>query len=167
FLAGGLGASLFSCLHALVTIVFLGNQVVSGLALTILGVGLADYLGTPYIGTKLAGFSKFAFPGLAHIPWLGPIFFRQDALVYCSYLAVPLVWFVFNRTRLGLALDAAGEYPPAARAAGLSVTRLRWLGVVGGAFFVGLGGAYLSLAYTQFWTTNLAAGRGWIAVALV
>lgn len=167
FLAGGLAAALFSCLHGLVTIVFLGNQVVSGLALTIMGVGLADTLGTPYIGKKVEGFLKYPLPGLSEIPVLGPILFSQDALVYCSYLLVPLVWFLFARTRLGTALDAAGEYPPAAKAAGLSVAKLRWAGLVMGAFLVGLGGAYLSLAYTHLWTTNLTAGRGWIAVALV
>ncbi len=167
FVAGGVGAMLLASLHGLVTIVFLGNQVVSGLALTILGVGLADFLGQPFIGQKVAGFSKYALPGLADLPALGPIFFRQDALVYCSYLAAPLVWFLFARTSLGLALDAAGENPKAAKAAGLSVASLRWFGLLAGAFLAGLGGAYLSLAYTQFWTSNLSAGRGWIAVALV
>jgi general nucleoside transport system permease protein len=77
------------------------------------------------------------------------------------------MWFFLHGTRFGLGLRAAGEYPAAATAAGLNVVAYRWLGVVGGGFFMGLGGAYLSLAYTHLWTTNLTAGRGWIAVALV
>jgi len=167
FVAGGLGGLGLAAVHGLVTIVFTGNQVVSGLALTILGSGLAAYLGTPYVGANTPGFGHLPLPLLADIPVLGPVFFRHDALVYVSYVLPVLIWLLFARTRLGLALDAAGENPAAAKAAGLSVPGLRWLGVLAGGFLVGLGGAYLSLSYTHLWTNGLAAGRGWIAVALV
>jgi simple sugar transport system permease protein len=165
--AAGLAAALLGALHGLVCLHFLGNQVVSGLALTILGVGLADFLGTPFIGQQAPGFYPFALPVLSSVPFLGDVFFKQDALVYLSYLMPVAFWLVWNRTRTGLALTAAGEYPPAAAAAGLSPVRLRWLGILAGGFLVGLGGAYLSLAYTHLWTNGMTAGRGWIAVALV
>jgi len=166
-LAGGLAGALVGSLHGLVCLTFLGNQVVSGLALTILGTGLADALGTPLVGRIAPGFGPLALPLLADLPLLGPVLFRQDPLVYLSYLLVPAFWFFFARTRPGLRLIAAGEYPAAAAAAGLDPVALRWAGILGGGFLVGLGGAYLSLAYTHLWTSNLTAGRGWIAVALV
>lgn len=167
FLASGLVGSLAAALHGVVCLWFLGNQVVSGLALTILGMGLANYLGTAFIGTAAPGFAPLAVPGLSAIPVLGPIFFQHDALVYVSYLIPPVMALFFARTRFGLGLRAAGEYPAAATAAGLNVQAYRWFGILGGGFFMGLGGAYLSLAYTHLWTSNLTAGRGWIAVALV
>lgn len=165
--AGGLGASLLSLVHAVVCLTFLGNQVVSGLALTILGLGLADFLGQPLVGTSAPGFYPFDFPVLSQLPVLGPIFFQHDVLVLLSYPAVALVWLFFRWTKPGLALDAVGMHPTAAKAAGLNPIALRYLAVIGGGFFAGLGGAYLSLASTHLWTVNLTAGRGWIAVALV
>lgn len=167
FFAAGLIGSTATAVHGVVCLWFQGNQVVSGLALTILGTGLANYLGTASIGMAAPGFGPLALPGLSAIPWLGPIFFQHDLLVYLSYLLPPAMWLFFTRTRFGLGLRAAGEYPAAATAAGLSVLSYRWLGITGGGFFMGLGGAYLSLAYTHLWTSSLTAGRGWIAVALV
>ncbi len=166
-LAGGLAGSLMCGLHSLVCQVFLGNQVVSGLALTIFGVGLSNYLGTPYVGAGTVGFRQASVPLLAQIPWLGPILFQQDAMVYLGYLAPVAVWFLLNRTSLGLGLRATGEMPAAAAAAGLNPQRLRAFGVMAGGFLCGLGGAYLSLAYTHMWTIGLSGGRGWVAVALV
>ena len=162
----GCGAVL-ACIHGLVCIAFRGNQVVSGLALTILGSGLANFLGTPYIGKSIPGFQRFGLPLIEHVPILGPVFFRQDLLVYLSYLAPLIVWFALERTTWGLNLRAVGEAPEAVEAAGLSVYFLRWSGVLIGGALMGAGGAYLSLAYTHLWTTGLVAGRGWIAVALV
>lgn len=167
FMAAGVIGMLAASIHGIVCLWFQGNQVVSGLALTILGTGLANYLGTAYVGQAAPGFSPVAIPGLSEIPALGEIFFNHDLLVYVSYFAVPLVWLFLARTSFGLNLRAVGEYPGAAAAAGLNVLRYRWLGILVGGFFMGLGGAYLSLAYTHLWTTNLTAGRGWIAVALV
>ncbi|MBU1564767.1 MAG: ABC transporter permease [Proteobacteria bacterium] len=167
FFAAGLIGGLAAAIHGVVCLWFQGNQVVSGLALTILGTGLANYLGTAFIGMAAPGFAPVAVPLLSDIPGIGPIFFQHDVLVYVSYLIPPAMWLFFARTRFGLGLRAAGEYPAAATAAGLNVLAYRWLGIVGGGFFMGLGGAYLSLAYTHLWTTNLTGGRGWIAVALV
>ncbi len=167
FVVGGLAGALLSAIHGLVCIVFQGNQVVSGLALTILGTGLADYLGTPYVGQQATGFSPVALPLLSKIPIVGLIFFTQDPLVYVSYLTVPLLWLFFRNTKWGLRLRSVGESPAAAYAAGVPVHLYRWAGIVCGGFLAGLGGAYLSLAYTHLWTSGMSAGRGWIAVALV
>jgi simple sugar transport system permease protein len=153
--------------HGTVCLVFRGNQVVSGLALTIFGAGLANYLGTPYTGKITAGFAALPLPGLSALPVLGPAFFQQDVLVYIVYLLTPALWFFLMRTRPGLALRAVGENPQAARAAGLSPLRLRWASILLGGCIVGMGGAYLSLAAMHIWTSGLPAGRGWIAVALV
>ncbi len=167
FLMAGVAGLLFSSLHGIVCLWFQGNQVVSGLALTILGAGLANYLGTSFVGLAAPGFSPVDLPFLSSIPVLGPIFFQHDPLVYVSYFIPLLMAFLFTSTRFGLSLRAAGEYPAAATAAGLSVSLYRWIGIWGGGFLMGLGGAYMSLAYTHLWTTNLTGGRGWIAVALV
>jgi simple sugar transport system permease protein len=167
FLFAGLAGSCAASLHGLVCLVFQGNQVVSGLALTILGVGFANYLGTSYVGQSAPGFNSLPIPILAEIPAVGPIFFNHDLLVYLTYIIPLLLFFFLNNTRHGLSLRAAGENPAAATAAGINVVGYRWLGVLVGGFLMGLGGAYLSLAYTHLWTNNLTAGRGWIAVALV
>ena len=161
--AGGIAAAV----HAFSCIVLRGNQIVAGLALTMLGVGLADYLGKPYLGISTTGFTACSIPVLENIPVLGVVFFRQDILVYLSYPLPPLLWWLLRHTRWGLALRAAGENPLAVLAAGMHVLRIRWAGVIAGGILAGIGGAYLSLAATHIWTNNITAGRGWIAVALV
>ena len=167
FLVAGLVGAAVGGIHAVVCLWFLGNQVVSGLALTIFGLGLANYLGTPLIGQSAPGFNKLALPFLHELPILGPVLFQQDVLVYVAILLVPLLWLFLEKSRWGLHLRAVGEHPEAAAAAGISVLRYRWIGILGGGALVGFGGAYLSLAYTHLWTNGLSAGRGWIAVALV
>ncbi len=167
FLAGGFFGALVAGIHGSVCLVFQGNQVVSGLALTILGTSLANYLGTPHVGHAAPGFLTMPVPYLAEIPFLGPVFFRQDLLVYISYFMPLFAWFFLRYTRWGLGLRAVGENPEAGSAAGLGVLGYRWAGILAGGFLVGLGGGYLSLAYTHLWTNGLSAGRGWIAVALV
>lgn len=167
FVAGGIFGALTAGIHGLVCLVFQGNQVVSGLALTILGTNLANYLGTPHVGHSAPGFGLLPIPFLSRIPIVGAIFFRLDLLVYISYVLPFIVWLFLRYTAWGLALRAMGENPEAGSAAGLGVTAYRWAGILAGGFLVGLGGAYLSLAYTHLWTNGLSAGRGWIAVALV
>ncbi len=167
FWAAGCVGVVAASLHGVVCLWFQGNQVVSGLALTIFGTGLANYLGTPYIGEAAPGFSPVKFPFLFDIPWVGKVFFYHDPLVYVSYFFPFLLWFFLYKTRFGLGLRSAGENPEAAKAAGLVASAYRWLGTLAGGFLMGLGGAYLSLSYTHLWTSNLTAGRGWIAVALV
>ena len=166
-LAAGIGAGCIGLMHGVVCLVFQGNQTVSGLALTIFGVGLSDYLGTPFIGTQTEGFQPVAIPLLSDIPVLGQVLFQHDVLVYFSFFLPWLILWFFQRTSLGLALCASGEYPEAVQAAGIDPVKMRWLGIFSGAFLVGMGGAYLSLCATHTWTQNLTAGKGWIAVALV
>lgn len=163
-LAGGAVA----LIHAFLTITLRANQVVSGLALTIFGTGLSGYLGKSYIGIPLEkSFTVVPLGPLADIPFIGPIFFQQDVLVYISYVLVVAVWYYMYHTRPGLNLRALGENPAAMDALGLNVFYLRYIYVVAGGALGGIGGAYLSLAYAPSWLENMTAGRGWIAVALV
>jgi simple sugar transport system permease protein len=155
-------------IHAVLTISLRANQVVSGLALTIFGTGLSAYLGRNLAGeTPKDEFSKLAIPLLSDVPRLGTILFKQDALVYVSYVLVPVMWLYVYRTRPGLYLRALGERPEAADAMGVSVTALRYVYVIAGGALGGLGGAAISLGTNPGWTENITAGRGWIAVALV
>ena len=167
FIVGGVSGALLAGLHGLVCLGFQGNQVVSGLAITIMGTGLANYLGTPYVGQSAPGFDPLPFPVLSKIPVLGMVLFHHDVLVYLAYIIPLILWLYLKFTRWGLGLRAVGEHPEAALAAGLGIVGYRWIGVVAGGCLMGFGGAYLSLAYTHLWTTGLTAGRGWIAVALV
>ncbi len=167
FLIGGFSGALMAGIHGLICLGFQGNQVVSGLAVTIMGTGLANYLGTPFVGQSAPGFDLMPLPVLSNIPLLGDVLFNHDVLVYIAYLIPPLLWLYLRYTRWGLGLRAVGEYPEAALAAGLKIVGYRWIGVLAGGWLMGFGGAYLSLAYTHVWSTGLTAGRGWIAVALV
>jgi len=167
------GAMLAS-IHAFLTISLRTDQVVTGLALTLFGTGLASFLGQrigpggkPLVGEVGPRFTKVALPLLSEIPYLGEPLFKQDPLVYGMYLLVPLAWYFIYRTRPGLHLRAVGEDPATADAMGVNVTRTRYAYVILGGMLIGLGGAHLSLAYTPGWTENLTGGRGWIAIALV
>lgn len=163
-LAGGAMASI----HAFLTITMKANQTVSGLALTIFGTGLSGYLGKPLVGTPLqSSFKVFELPLLSKIPFIGPVIFQHDALVYLSYLLVPLLWFCIYRTKPGLSLRAVGENPAAADSLGINVFGIKYMYVIAGGMLAGIGGAYLSLVYVPTWMENMVAGRGWIAVALV
>ncbi len=169
-IVGGLLASI----HAFLTISLRADQTVSGLALTIFGIGLANFLGqrlgpegSPLVGLIGPKFGKLEIPGLSSIPVLGKALFDQDILVYAMYLLVPVAWFYLHKTRPGLHLRAVGETPKAADALGVNVTAIRYLYTILGGMLAGLGGAHLSLAYTPGWTEGMTAGRGWIAVALV
>lgn len=166
-LFGVLAGGIFSLLHGVMCLLLSANQTVSGLALTILGTGLAGYFGAPFTGVVIPGFSKLSIPLLCDIPLLGFVFFQQDILVYLSFFLVPVAWFFFYRTRAGLSLRAVGEHPAAAIAAGVSASRVRWLSIGVGGLLAGLGGAYLALVYSHQWSSGITEGRGWIAVALV
>lgn len=165
--AGAMAGGLMALIHGFLTISLQANQVVSGLGLTMFGTGLSGFLGAGLVGQKAAGFGPVALPGLSKIPFIGPILFNQDPLVYLALLLVPATWFYLYKTRLGLITRACGENPSAADAWGESVAANRYLNVFLGGVLGGLGGAYLSLAYTHMWLENMTAGRGWIALALV
>lgn len=167
------GAFLAS-IHAFLTISLRTDQVVTGLALTLFGIGLASFLGQrlgpggkPLVGEVGPKFTKVTISVLSEIPYLGAAVFRQDPLVYGMFILVPVSSFIIYKTRPGLHLRAVGENPATADAMGISVTGSRYLYTILGGMLIGLGGAHLSLAYTPGWTENLTGGRGWIAIALV
>lgn len=167
-LAALLAGAALALVHAFFTITIGVNQVVSGLALVLVGQGLATYLGRSYVGQTLPeSFKPVFLPILGDIPGLGVALFRQDWLVYLSYLFVPLLAFYIYKTRPGLSLRAVGESPATADALGISVIGTRYAYVCAGGALCGLGGAYMSLAIIPSWTENVTAGRGWIAVGLV
>jgi ABC-type uncharacterized transport system permease subunit len=163
--AGGL----LALLHAVVTIHLRADQVVSGLALTFLGTGLARVLGEGLTNRQVATLPHLTIPLLAEIPLAGPILFRdQSILTYVGFILVPLAWVWIERTRPGLHLRAIGEYPAAADAQGIGVYRLRYVYVVFGGLLAGLAGAAITLAISPGWFGDQTVnGRGWIAVGLV
>lgn len=166
-LAGGLAGALLAGIHALLVVWRGANQFASGLTVLFLGLGLTSLFGATYVSRTIVGFSAVPIPVLADIPFIGPILFNQDPLVYVSYLCVPLIWFLLFRTRLGLQIRTAGERSEALTVHGFSVKQIRTIAVVIGGFFAGIGGAHLSIAYTHTWFENMVAGRGFIAVSLV
>ncbi|HYM68954.1 MAG TPA: ABC transporter permease [bacterium] len=166
-LAAGAAGGVLSLVHAVLSVTLRANQVASGLALTIFGTGLSASLGKSFVGVPAAGFHQMPVPGLDGLPFVGPVLFRQDPLVYLSYLLVPTAWYALYRTRWGLNVRAVGENPEAADAMGVDIARVRYACVVIGGVLAGVGGAFLSTAYTSMWIENMTAGRGWIAVALV
>jgi ABC-type uncharacterized transport system permease subunit len=155
--AGAAMAALFGFL----TLVLVANQVATGLALTLLGIGLSGLIGIPFAGVQGVDVPNIRIPLLSDIPFVGPLLFSHDPVVY---LAVS--WFLF-RTRAGLVLRAVGDNHGSAHALGYSVVRVRFLAVLFGGACAGLGGAYLSIVYAGQWLENMTAGRGWIALALV
>ena len=166
-LAAGLAAAVLAAVHAFITIYLGGNQLVSGIGLSIVGTGLSGFLGRPYVGVRFSGIDVWEIPILKDIPIFGKVFFQQDPLVYLTILAAAGSWFLLFRMRLGLHIRAVGEDPYAAYAQGVPVRRSRMLAIILGGFLSGIGGAHLSLAYTQLWAERMTAGQGLIAVGLV
>jgi simple sugar transport system permease protein len=165
--AAAAAGALLAVPFGFLTLNLVANQVATGLALTLLGLGLSGLIGERFVGQPGVRLSKLHIPGLSDIPFVGPLLFGQDILVYLSIvLAVVVSWVVF-RTRAGLILRAVGDNHASAHALGYSVVRVRWMAVLFGGALAGLGGGYLSLAYTPQWIENMTAGRGWIALALV
>jgi len=160
----GMGMAL---IFGILTLTFLANQVATGLALTIFGTGLSALVGAGYVGTAVPPLPKLAIPGVSDLPFVGPILFGQDALVYLSIAAVFAVAWFLRRTHRGLVVRAVGDSHEAAHAIGYPVILIRYLATMFGGAMSGLAGAYMSLAYSTSWAENMTAGRGWIALALV
>ncbi len=166
-IAGIASGALFSLLFGFLTLSLVANQVATGLALTILGLGVSGMIGEPYVGMPGIKLQPITIPLLSDIPFLGPVLFRQDIIFYLSIaLVVGVNWFLF-RSRTGLKLRAIGDNHGSAHALGIDVIRTRYLAVLFGGACAGLAGAQLSLIYTPQWVENMTAGRGWIALALV
>jgi general nucleoside transport system permease protein len=169
-LIGALGVGfVVGMMFASATVVLRANQVLCGLALTLMGTGLAATIGKAYSGMPAkATFAPVAIPYLSDIPFLGRALFTQNILVYLIYLLLPLILHVIMfRTRHGLNLRAVGENPAAADAAGIAVQKFRFWYVAAGSSLGAGAGAYLTLAFVPSWSEGVVAGRGWIAVALV
>ncbi len=167
FAAAGVGV-LASLLHGVASISLRANQYVSGLILSIFGLGLAGFLGRGFVGVPLARpLANITVPGLSDIPILGPMLFtRQSPLLYIGLVLTVLLWLVLYRTRWGLAVRSAGESPATADVLGINVMRVRYLCVALGGALAGLAGGFLSIAYRPSWTEGMTAGMGWIIIAL-
>lgn len=175
----GLGAAvlvggLMALIHAFLTVSLRADQVVSGLAVTLFGTGLASFMGqrlgpggTTMVGLQGPSFQRIPLPVLSDLPIVGPSIFTQDVLTYFLYLLVPFLWFYLYKTRSGLHLRAVGENPQAADVMGINVAATRYAYTVFGGVLMGLAGAHLSLGYLKGWADNITGGRGWIAIALV
>ncbi len=158
----------FSLIHAFTCVTLKANQVVSGLSLTMLGLGLSGMFGRGWEGKPLpVSIPKITVSGLSKIPLLGPILFEgQNLIVYLSIILVPLLWYVLYRTRIGITIRSVGESPATADSLGISVDRVRYMCVLLGGVLAGVAGGYLSVAYRPAWTEGMTAGIGWIVIAL-
>ncbi|MFI0400661.1 MAG: ABC transporter permease [Thiolinea sp.] len=166
-MVGALAGASMALIFGFITLSLMANQVATGLALTIFGVGLSAFIGQGYTSVALDGLKELSIPGLSALPIVGKLFFAYNILVYLALAAfIAVAWFLY-KSRAGLILRAVGESPSSAHALGYRVIRIRYLAVLFGGAMAGLGGAYLSLAYTPLWAEGMTAGRGWIALALV
>jgi general nucleoside transport system permease protein len=172
--AAAFSGAAMAAIHAFLTITMRASQIVSGLALTIFagGVGLSAYFGNELHLADLPAthqFSSLDVLGLGDLWVFGPILFDQSALVYASWVLTLLVALYLDRTRFGLNVRAVGEAPASADAMGINVTLYRYVHVLVGGAFAGVGGACYSLSITAGWTSGdtLVSGAGWIAIALV
>lgn len=167
FIAGALGGAALAMIFGILTQIFLSNQVPTGLALTLFGLGLSAMIGQSYAGLRPPSVAPLWLPGLRDIPVLGPILFRHDLMLYLSLALVAAVWWFLNRSRAGLVLRAVGESHDSAHALGYPVVRIRLAAIAFGGAMAGLAGAYLSLVRVPQWTEGMTKGEGWIALAIV
>ena len=165
--AAAVAGAALAMIFGLLTQFLLSNQVATGLALTLFGLGLSALIGQDYVGIRGLTVPHLHIPLLSDIPILGPILFQHDAMVYVSIALVAATWGVLKYTRTGLILRAVGENHDAAHALGYKVVRIRLIAITFGGACAGLGGAYLSIVRVPQWTEGMTAGAGWIALALV
>ena len=167
YLAAAAGGALIALIFGVLTLSLQTNQVATGLALTLFGVGLSAFAGRSFVGLPISRVPMLHIPLLTDLPLLGPLLFHYDLMVYLSIALCLLLAWVLKRTHLGLRLRAVGEQPAVAHALGEPVIRIRYLAVLFGGAMSGVAGAYLSTAVTPMWVEGMSAGRGWIALALV
>jgi len=167
FLGGAAGGAALALIFAVLTQGLIANQVATGLALTLFGLGFSAMVGQSYTGQKPPPIGRLDIGPLADLPVLGPMLARLDLMVILSLVAVAAVWAFLRFSRAGLVLRAVGENHDAAHALGYKVIRIRMLAILFGGAMAGLGGAYLSLVRVPQWTEGMTAGAGWIALSLV
>ena len=162
-----LAGMLITTTHAFASVTLQSNQVVSGLALTMLGLGISGILGKPYVGRPLTTkFNDMPIPVLSDIPYIGTVLFSQGPFFYLAIILAVLAWFVLEHTRMGIKIRSTGENPRATETQGINVNAIRyWCVIVGGGFYA-LAGANLSINYSKSWIEGMTAGRGWIVIAL-
>jgi general nucleoside transport system permease protein len=166
-IAAILAGMIISLIHAFASITLMANQVVSGLALTMIGLGLSGMVGKPYVGKPLAvKMNDFAIPWLSDIPFIGPIFFKQSPFFYMAIILALAAWFFLERTLAGIKIRSTGENPRATETQGVNVTLVRYICVITGGAFSAMAGAHLSTSYSKSWIEGMTAGRGWIVIAL-
>ena len=170
FLCGVLAGTIISWIHGFLSISLKANQIVSGAAINLIGLGLSSFLIRIVFGLKeqqrvVPHFSPLDIPHLSNIPVLGPILFNQLALVYLALLLVPVMWIVLYRTRWGLMVTSVGEHPQAAASVGINPLNVRYVCVLLSGALAGAGGAVLSLGQLHFFQDEMVAGRGFIALA--
>ena len=165
------GGVLVGLLHGIACFWFRANQVVSGIILNILALGATTFLLVSVLGADVTQtvvrLQRVAIPLLVDIPLIGQALFNQNLLVYAAFVGVPIVWFMLDRTPFGLALRAAGEKPEAAESLGINVLRTRWVALLVCGALAGVAGGLLTLGGLGFFTPNVTAGRGFIALAAV
>jgi general nucleoside transport system permease protein len=167
YLAAAACGALVSLLFAVLTLSLQTNQVATGLALTLFGVGLSAFVGRSFVGLPISRVPQLQFPLLTDLPLIGPLLFHYDLPEYLSIALCAAIAWMLGRTRLGLRIRAVGESPETAHELGEQVLRIRYLAVLFGGAMSGIAGAYLSTALTPMWVEGMSAGRGWIALALV
>lgn len=167
FVAAAAGGAALSLVFAFLTQILLSNQVATGLALTLFGVGLAAMLGQEYSGASVPATARLDLGAISDIPFFGRVVFGHDWVVYFSLAMAGAIWAFFRHTRAGLIVRAVGESHEAAHALGYPVVAIRIGAIAFGGAMAGLGGAYISLVRVPSWTEGLTAGAGWIALAIV
>lgn len=167
FIVGAIGAAALSLIFAILTQYLMSNQVATGLALTLFGLGFSSLIGQGYVGIRPPAVAKLDLGPLSEIPFAGTAFFKHDLMVYLTIGLCLAIWFTLTRTRLGLTIRALGENHDAAHALGYKVITMRIFAILFGGACAGLGGAYLSLIRVPQWTEGMTAGAGWIALAIV
>ena len=166
-MAAILAGMVISVIHAFASVSLQSNQVVSGLALTMLGLGMSSLAGKPYVGKSLVTkMNTVAIPYLVDIPIVGKIFFDQSPFFYMALLLALAAWFILEYTELGIKIRSTGENPKATEAQGVNVSLVRYGCIIIGGGFSGLAGANLSISYSKLWIEGMTAGRGWIVIAL-
>lgn len=167
---GMVAGAMMGLLMAFLSVTLQAEQVISGITIVLLGVGLSDYLyreGLSSMTARVSGMDPWPIPLLSEIPVLGDILFNHTPVVYLTFVLVIVVWWFLFRTTWGLKIRSTGENPSASDTSGVSVPATRYAATILGSALVGLGGAVLTVAQLKLYREGIIAGRGWIAVALV
>jgi len=167
FIGAAIGGAALSMIFGVLTQFLLSNQVATGLALTLFGLGFSALIGQGYVGQVPPSTPKLDLGPISDIPFVGPVLLSHDLVVYLGLALVAGVWAWLRYSRGGMILRAVGENHDAAHALGYKVIRIRLAAIAFGGACAGLGGAYLSLVRVPQWTEGMTAGAGWIALALV